>query len=454
MEPSVGPPRSVRGIFSRVQRFMAGRGGAAGFQLVETELATGSPHFRRAGLSEKEDNPETPHSAELNGPGVSKERSLDTEDGFSHISDWFSEDDSLSPVKKRFTLSFQSPRKWAIRAILWCCLFLAVLIVGALVTLYLMYVRKVDVYVCPADLYDPSQSCSTLGASRYGLYVEYSGEDFLDNWDFRTTDDPTHGTVNYVSRNVAEAQNLTYYDEGNGTWYLRADTQNIVDSWARGRDSIRIESKEVFHEGLFVLDTPHMPTGWVDKCNVCLQHRCGTWPAFWLYNSPWPFKGEIDIVEGVHTATSNNAALHTGNNCTMRHVPTTSFQGVWNPSLTGGSASNCYIKASGQAENQGCSIAFPDKTYGAPWNDEGGGVYAMLWDSEGIKIWVFKRGCLPEDLICGRPMPISWGVPAAHFAFNECNEEHFDALKIVINLTFCGDWAGATWLLDGCIIRG
>ena len=60
-------------------------------------------------------------------------------------------------------------------------------------------------------------------------------------------------------------------------------------------------------------------------------------------------------------------------------------------------------QAEGQAENQGCSLGFPKGTSGSPWNEDGGGIYAMLWEETGIRIWVFKRSCgLPQDLHCGR----------------------------------------------------
>ena len=47
-------------------------------------------------------------------------------------------------------------------------------------------------------------------------------------------------------------------------------------------------------------------------------------------------------------------------------------------------------------------MGFPHETFGRPWNDGGGGVYVMLRDDTGIRIWVFPRGCIPQDLECGR----------------------------------------------------
>jgi hypothetical protein len=69
---------------------------------------------------------------------------------------------------------------------------------------------------------------------------------------------------------------------------MRADNWSIVDSSARGRDSVRISSTTSYDDALFVLDIAHMPAG------------CATWPAFWTLSKdgPWPQGGEIDIIEG------------------------------------------------------------------------------------------------------------------------------------------------------------
>ena len=101
-----------------------------------------------------------------------------------------------------------------------------------------------------------------------------------------------------------------------------------VDPEARGRDSIRLESKDHFREGLVVIDAHHMPTG-CDELLLLLPrllrappeeevtrlpphllvltgrfpccaadgwqswYRCGTWSAFWMYEDPWPDMGEV-----------------------------------------------------------------------------------------------------------------------------------------------------------------
>jgi hypothetical protein len=71
-------------------------------------------------------------------------------------------------------------------------------------------------------------------------------------------------------------------------FFMRADDRYIVNSTARGRDSVRISSNTAYDDALFVLDIAHMPAG------------CATWPAFWTLSQagPWPQGGEIDIIEG------------------------------------------------------------------------------------------------------------------------------------------------------------
>lgn len=69
---------------------------------------------------------------------------------------------------------------------------------------------------------------------------------------------------------------------------MRADDWPVINSSARGRDSVRISSQTSYDEAVFVLDLVHMPAG------------CATWPAFWTKSQkgPWPAGGEVDIIEG------------------------------------------------------------------------------------------------------------------------------------------------------------
>lgn len=107
---------------------------------------------------------------------------------------------------------------------------------------------------------------------------------------------------------------------------------------------------------------------------------------------------------------------------------------------------NCFIQAAGQSSNAGCSIESPStSSYGTPFNSGGGGVYAMEWTSSAIKIWFFARAAVPADLAGGSPNPAAWPTPQASFQ-GQCDiGKHFVDHRLVIDTTFCGDWAGAVW---------
>jgi hypothetical protein len=75
---------------------------------------------------------------------------------------------------------------------------------------------------------------------------------------------------------------------------MRADDSSVVGPDARGRDSVRIYSQNAYDEAVIILDLTHIPTG------------CATWPAFWTLSEVglWPAGGEVDIIEGMRSASS------------------------------------------------------------------------------------------------------------------------------------------------------
>lgn len=144
-------------------------------------------------------------------------------------------------------------------------------------------------------------------SAHYSLKDKFIGNDFYGGFQWETFDDPTHGRVNYVDQGTAISKNLSqgaFVSRATLEWlrnidncgvaatdtkfFMRADSTNVVPSWARGRDSVRISSWNAYGDSVVVLDVQHMPEG------------CATWPAFWTVSQqgPWPKGGEIDIVEG------------------------------------------------------------------------------------------------------------------------------------------------------------
>src|SRR5438552_3186518 len=117
---------------------------------------------------------------------------------------------------------------------------------------------------------------------------------------------------------------------------------------------------------------------------------CGSWPAFWTANlQNWPVGGEIDIIEGVNTDTNNHVALHTTDGVIVQ-----------GPGQSGSfETTNCNVDATDQAANAGCGgrCAASD-SYGDGFNSAGGGVYAMDWQSDSIRVWHFTRANIPQDI--------------------------------------------------------
>lgn len=95
--------------------------------------------------------------------------------------------------------------------------------------------------------------------------------------------------------------------------------------------------------------------------------------------------------------------------------------------------------------NVGCGIRDNRTTsFGAGFNAAGGGVYAMQWTSDYVRVWFFARGSIPSDILSRQPNPASWGLPFANMQGSCVVDQHFQGHKIVLNNAFCGEYAGAT----------
>ncbi|KAG6856561.1 hypothetical protein H0H87_003243 [Tephrocybe sp. NHM501043] len=265
------------------------------------------------------------------------------------------------------------------------------------------------------------------GGKTWKQVEKYEGEKFLDgSWDFFNSDDPTHGLVNYQNAEAAKAKGLAVVKDGQ--LILSVDDHTELPPGAK-RDSVRISSKNKYNGGLFIADFAAMPVG------------CSVWPAWWSVGPDWPAGGEIDILEGVHgTSTTNQYTLHTGAGCSADPGAKTT-----------GSALGATCESSGN-NNAGCAYRDSDaRSYGQAFNDANGGVYAYLWDKDGIKIWFFSNADIPEDIKSGNPNPSSWSTPAANFPTASCDtSQHFHDHALTIDTTLCGDWAGAVYKDSGC----
>ncbi|KAL9093451.1 MAG: hypothetical protein Q9159_000305 [Coniocarpon cinnabarinum] len=240
----------------------------------------------------------------------------------------------------------------------------------------------------------------------------------------RSGDDLTHGFVDYVGADNATKTGLVQV--GPQSVVLGADHTPNVSLSSRGRPSVRLEAKKDYTHGLFIFSLSHMPFG------------CGTWPALWTLGPDWPNAGEIDILEGVNQQQYNWATLHTSSNCTVAGVNETGLL----------QTNDCSEKDA----TSGCIVQSRSKqSYGAAFNSNSGGVYAMQWTSNFIRVWFFPHGAVPSSITANTPDPAKdFGKPMANFQGSCDIDRLFHSHHAVIDLTFCGDWAGNTYGSSGC----
>jgi hypothetical protein len=264
----------------------------------------------------------------------------------------------------------------------------------------------------------------SVPTSPYELQIEYKGDTFFDGFTFFNAPDPTHGYVQYVTRDTATSSGLASITP-TGQARMAVDNSSIASG--AGRFSVRIQSKAAYNGGLFILDSEHMPTG------------CGTWPAYWTSGPNWPNSGEIDIFEGVNKQNDTVSVLHTSSGCSMSGADPAKITGTWK-------TRNCWVNAPGQAGNQGCGVSGPAGSFGAPFNAGKGGVQATIWNTNGIRMWYWPRTEVPDDVASGTPLPATWGTPYARFDFGgECPSWHFTNNRVIFNIALCGDWAGGVF---------
>ncbi|RPD58435.1 hypothetical protein L226DRAFT_541292 [Lentinus tigrinus ALCF2SS1-7] len=274
-----------------------------------------------------------------------------------------------------------------------------------------------------------SSSSTGTASSPWKVVQQWQGSSFFDGWNFiNSADTWTHGIAQYVDQSTAQSANLIDINDS-GHAIMRVETTGTVSG---NRQSIRLESQFTYTGGLIVIDAVHMPTG------------CGTWPAFWSNGPNWPVGGEIDMVEGVNDYTNNQVTLHTNPGCTMSSSDPNTL------GITGSLVANTDCAVATTA-NAGCGVrASQTNSFGAPFNSNGGGVFATLWNDDGIKTWFFPRGSIPDDIDNGKPQPSGWSAPIANFPASSCKPStYFYTHTAIFDTTLCGDWAGGVWTAAG-----
>lgn len=146
----------------------------------------------------------------------------------------------------------------------------------------------------------------------------------------------------------------------------------------------------------------------------------------WLLHDPEQGEtySEIDIIEGISLNTQNEISLYTSSSpCNMQAN-----------SMTGTARyTDCYRSEEDMdGAVEGCGVEAPSGSFGDASNENGGQVWALLLDDQGVKAWYFEKNKVPADINDGKPNIESWGTPVLDFGAGNCNvKEAWKKLKIV-----------------------
>ncbi|KAF8217767.1 concanavalin A-like lectin/glucanase domain-containing protein [Mycena galopus ATCC 62051] len=269
-----------------------------------------------------------------------------------------------------------------------------------------------------------STSTSSEG---WKLKSTLEGSSFLDFFNYDSGTGDNSGVANYVN-GVSEGLAYTSGDQV----ILAVDTAEDVSA----RNSLRMVSKTTFNavnQNLFIFDIAAMPA------------VCGTWPAVWFTGANWPYQGEIDVVEGVSLYNQNIYSVHTGSGCTIPDSSVSAMTEVTIVQSTGGT--NC----DATVDPAGCG--FTDKkatTFGPGFNAAGGGVFALEFDTSGIKTWFWQTGSVPSDVTSKAPNPSTWGSPRMSVPTSSCSPTtYFSDLMMVVDTNLGGTFTEGVWDTNG-----
>ncbi|CAD6570198.1 MAG: hypothetical protein CYPHOPRED_003797 [Cyphobasidiales sp. Tagirdzhanova-0007] len=237
-----------------------------------------------------------------------------------------------------------------------------------------------------------------VSALNLSLAQAYAGQTFFDDWTFNASlaasviDNTTQGNIHYLSRDASTAAGLTFINAAGNAIIKVDNTTSGVGDLTFGRNSIKLVSNASFSLGtLFIVDAVHLPYG------------CSVWPSLWTLSSVTHDDngGEIDIWEGVNNQQNAQHTLHTTTGCTQSNNTALPYSG----SVI---SNNCDYNING---NQGCVFRDNSTTsFGASFAASGGGVFATLWDGNGVQTWFWPRANIPPDITAGTPDPDTAGA--------------------------------------------
>lgn len=89
----------------------------------------------------------------------------------------------------------------------------------------------------------------------------------------------------------------------------------------------------------------------------------------------------------------------------------------------------------------GCAWEDPStKSYGAGFNDAGGGVFATLLTNDELTVWFWSRDDVPDD-VANSPDTSTFPQPVAQLTKSSCDVSNFFGEQTLTwDITLCGEW--------------
>lgn len=148
----------------------------------------------------------------------------------------------------------------------------------------------------------------------------------------------------------------------------------------------------------------------------------------------------VDIYEQWNAYKFNRQTLHTDHNATTGNCTYDMGSALGFHSFDMSNykrTETCDVYAS---DNEGCS----SWDYEGPYASSSGGVYAMEWTSDYIRMWTWHPDQVPLDVRQEAPDPGNWGLPGMSVGGDFCDiDRAFKNQSIVFNIDLCGDTAGS-----------
>ncbi|EFY87375.1 beta-1,3-endoglucanase [Metarhizium acridum CQMa 102] len=271
-------------------------------------------------------------------------------------------------------------------------------------------------------------------AEQFRVKKTYGVDNFFDSFDFRTTggnpnqNDDNWSWVKYQDLPNAQKKGLAKVKDGE--IYLGIDHTRVLNKTsAEGRDSLRVVSKEAFRYGLVITRFTHLP-----------ELVCGGWPAYWTLGvGEWPKAGEIDMYEGWNLDVHNKPAIHVGpaaefGSCTIE-------QDDQSAEVISGNCDNTFADNKVQWPGQGCQSR---ETKDTIWASPEGGIQALEWTKDYIKLFTWPHGKEPENLDDDELDTSSWGKPTVQIRASKCDIDGiFQKQQLMFTLPVCGNPPGS-----------